>query len=406
MTRGVFGVCALAALASCSFDTASLTSGNGRDAAPDIAIDDAMDVPTDVGTDVVDVTDAEVGADGRADVVTDAGRSAVGLWRITRVQVLGATTMDTGTTRVNGLVDIRPASIGVSYTTVVNDRLRLTHNVLACPTPRTLDAQARGAVGLLDDTRSVFTITEGTTPPTFNFRWMSDEQIQATYHNVIDVTFTLVRLGTVTPRSAYAASFQVWFTDEVCREAPGASMSQKAVLLWENAAGGPAIPAGPPSALVRMNSGIFVSTALTSAMTLSGRPPMDAIGMADGVSAAIAYLVVFDDANNNNALDHAYTGASGDTVLGVSNVAIAWRGGVPLHTGTERSSFINTYEGYQTVVIGPDSRSDGGSASWLVDGSTNAPHAGCFAEDPTRPFIAGGLVQATAERGELPRLLR
>ena len=347
-----------------------------------------------------------VAQDAAQDVAQDAGRSAVGLWRITRVQVLGTTTNDTGSTRINGLVDIRSASIGVSYTNVTNDRVRLAHSgLLTCASPRALDATARGAVGLLDDARNLFTITEGAAPPTFTFNWVNDEQLQATYHNVVDIRFTLARLAPVTPRRTYAASFQIWFEDDLCRGAPAASVQHKTVLLWERADGGNAIPAAPPSSFTRMTNGLSV-TALTPALSLTGAPPVEAIGNADGVQAAIAYVVVFDDTNNNNTLDHAVTGGSGDTLLGISNVAIAWRGGPTPHTGAERSSFIDTFEGYQTVVIGQDSRSDGGSAPWLVDGSTNALHVGCFAEDPTRPFIAGGLVQTRAEPGPLPRLLR
>lgn len=378
---------ALAALSACSLDTQSLVAGG----------------PPDAATDVVDAT-ADV-----VDASAVAGRSAVGLWRIVSLSVLGATTTDTSDpTRINGLVDVRQDSVSLTYGFVRNDRAHLRHNLLVCTSPREIDVSGHGYVGRLDDAHNTFTVTEGASSPTVTFAWMGDARLALTYRVLgVDVVVTLERLSRPMTLGSYVGQFEIEFGDGVCARLHDSDTSLRAVLLWERARDGVGVPQGATSALSPMTSG-GSTFALTSVVTLTGRPPAEAIGRADGVEAAIAYLVVFQDANRNGTLDHAYTGAAenADRVLGVSNVAVAWRGAGVTHTGRETSSFIDTFEGYQTVALGPDSRSSGGSSPWSVDSTGAAVHAGCFAEDLTRAFTVSGLVQALGVTSALPRLLR
>lgn len=373
---------ALTTLAGCSFDTRSLVSG--ADAASDVT------------------------HDATPDAAPDAGRTIAGQWRITQVMAPLGMATDTGTSRVNGLVHINTDSASVSYATVYADRAHLTHNVVLCPSPRTIDFTARGLLGRLDDARNTFTVTEGATPPTFNFRWVDDRTLVLTYRIVVDISFTLSRLTLPARRDSYTGSIEIEIGDEQCAAAMSEDSRQEAVLLWENPLDGPAIPVAASTPISRTTVGRNVYAQVP--VLLRGAPPAEAIGRADGVGAAIAYIVVYSDRDGNHRLDHAYTGATGSTpdrVLGVSNVAIVWRDRGVTHTGLERSSFIDTYDGYQTVTIGADTRSDGGRAPWAVDTASGTMlNAGCFAEDPTNPINASGLMQTSEVSTPLPDLLR
>lgn len=382
MLRTRLALAALAALAGCSFDTRSLVSG--ADAA------------------------ADTSADAAPDAAPDAGRTIAGWWRVTRVETPLGTATDTGTSRVNGLVRINADSASLSYASVFADRAHLAHNALLCPSPRTIDFTGRGLLGRLDDARNTFTVTEGATPPTFNFRWVDDRTLELTYHIVIDISFTLSRLTLPARRDSYSGSIEVEIGDEQCTAAMDANPRHEAVLLWENPMGDAAIAVGPSTPITRTTVGRTVYAQVP--VLLRGAPPAEAVGRADGVGAAIAYIVVFSDLNGDHRLDHAYTGGAGatpDRILGVSNVAIVWRDRGVTHTGLERSSFIDTYDGYQTVTIGADSRADGGRAPWAVDPASSATlNAGCFAEDPTNPINASGLMQTAEVTAPLPDLLR
>ncbi len=396
--RGSLAALATAlALAGCSFNTHSLVSGS-RDATSEAEVDAAPDAS--------DASAVDVASDVTPDVTPDSGRTALGIWRITQASSSAGTLNDTGSTRANGIVHFTSDSAAVSYANVTNDRAHLEHGVAICPNPRTIDFIGRGVHGRLNDAANIFTVTEGVLPPTFRLAWVDDRTMTLTYHVVSDLTFTLRRLTFPAARESYADSIEIEIGDEQCRLASSDDADQRVVLLWEHAQGEPAIPAGETAPLARMTSGR--STFARVPVRLEGRPPMAAIGMADGVGAAIAYIVVFLDVDRNGRLDHAYSAAAGggDRVLGVSNLAIVWRDANVPHTGAENSSFIDTYDGYQTVSIGIDSRSSGGTAPWVVDTLQNPLPTGAFAEDPTHPIIATGLMQTGDVSTPLPDLLR
>lgn len=398
--RRTFALLSALSLGACSFNTQSLVSGN-RDATSESFSDATSDAMTDVTPDVT----PDVATDASPDAIVDAGRTAVGIWRVTSAMSPLGTITDTGVTRANGLVHFTPTSASVSYATVTGDYAHLTHGTLGCPNPRMIDFAGRGVLGTLDDSANTFRVTEGLTPPTFRISWVDDQTMDLTYHVLIDVTFRLQRLTFPPPADSYQRTVELEIGDMQC-VASSEDRRQKAVLLWEHGANGRAIPAGPAVALNRASLG--ESTFAQVSVNLHGQPPAEAMGTADGVRAAIAYIVVFRDDNDNDALDHAYTSAtsSGDRVLGVSNVAIVWRDQHVPHTGRETSSFIDTRDGYQTVTIGADSRSNGGTAPWVVDASDRPLHTGAFADDPTHPVIASGLMQAREVTAALPDLLR
>jgi hypothetical protein len=433
MRFAFYATFALWVLGGCSFDTAALIRGAPRDASTEVGSDAATDTPSDVAADApsdvatdtpadvaidtpadvaidrapadvaIDRTPADVAVDASPEASVDAGRSAVGLWRITRTNVFGLPPSDTGVNRINGLLRVAPFSASLAFANVQNDRAHLTRGI-TCPSDRTIDFSGRGLNGVLDDTMRAFTSTEGATPARFTYTWITDDSIEITYRYVFDFGFTVARIAEPAPRPVYAGTIQIEFGDTLCPNVTPAGGAVSAVLLWEQAPGGTVAIA--QAAATRLSPSTDGRSA-QFAVSLRDNPPAGAIGRADGIGAAIAYIVVFGDTNGDGRLDHPWTGGSGETVYGLSNVAIAWRASGVTHRGDERSSFIDTFPGYQTVTIGPDSRSDGGSSPWTLDSTTRVQGpTGCFAADPTIPIFASGPVQMTAVTGALPDLLR
>src|SRR5262249_41229316 len=137
----------------------------------------------------------------------------------------------------------------------------------------------------------------------------------------------------------------------------------RATLLWERPGGG-AVPTNDQP--LSFGPGQEFQRAAFE-VSISGPPPEEVLATLGGVRFAVAHVVVYDDTNHSNRLEHRLVGTQKglDVVRGISNVAILWRGSEPGEQDSGTDPLMDTWPGYELVTIGSDGRSTIGSTPWV-----------------------------------------
>lgn len=275
-----------------------------------------------ITSDVVPTTDGPPGTDGAA------AFPLTGLWRLTRYEFpepgtgraitltdrdsdyTNPDTMMTTALRVNGLAQIDGTHLALTF-----GNLAAGHFYVSVPTSATdtgYGANGFGAPGLLDEARGEFTVP-GTTEPTRIERNAdgtismifanSDTTARASWSRATDSGPALPSINAVGLAMTRGASYQ--------------GMRPRLALFWD---------VRGETRLIETNGTAlrFVGRFATYPVTLAGTPPAEAIGAWMGSQVAIAYLVVYDDVDDNTRFDQGT-----DRLDGLSPVVITWRAATP-----------------------------------------------------------------------------
>ncbi len=219
-------------------------------------------------------------------------------------------------------------------------------------------------------------------------------------------TATVERCAEPKPRNSIRLSAQLLRFDDRKPPNPEPLARPRATLLWERPAATAIASADQPLSFApgtRFERAGF-------AVDLTHPPPDSAVSEIDGQRVAVAHLVVYDDVDHSDQLDHSLVGKSAgrDIVRAISNVAVFWRGPESTPELPPGNSFVDTWPGYQLVTVAPDSRSTRGHTPWIPAGYRRLlpQTAGALPADPDHPLPFTVAIQERAVLHDLPRLFR
>lgn len=315
----------------------------GPDVAPADDAGPAVDVaplPTDV---VVPQGDTPTpGADVVAPEMALAGR-----WRVVRYRFVradgsivtltdeNAPYTDPGTgamamVRTNGVVTLTPSRLAIALSALASDHIYST-GVMSGRDE--FSATAFAVPGLLDTRAGAFELPGGQT--TYEVRAIGPDALRMRFAAGPDNYVELARATT----APTLARLNAVGGAELLRPALQRPMTHpRAALLWVR----PGV-----RGLIETNGVAlsFMGNWAPFPVTLADAPPMEARFTVSGVELAAAMIAVYDDRNDNRAMELA----GGDALRGLSQITIAWRGDAaqPPDPTFARTAFVDLQPGYQ-----------------------------------------------------------
>lgn len=231
--------------------------------------------------------------------------------------------------RANGVLHLEEGRLGLTFGTLAGDHFYVYDHT------RTLaegySATGFTAPGLLDDDAGTFTATGGAM---VSFDRHADGTISLA-DRMAGTTVTFARA----PSAPTRATINAVGAAQLHRPMLSAPLARPRVaLFWDR-------PGAMPFVETNGYALMFgVGGYAAYPLVLAGPPDASVRAVVGGAPVALAFIVVYDDVNNNTRLD-----AGVDVTRGLSPVGIVWRGEGTPSPEFARSPFRDTAEGYQLV---------------------------------------------------------
>lgn len=279
--------------------------------------------------------------------------------------------------RANGIFNVRPTRLSWSFGT-----LAAQHFYPYTPMRTDGDnysATGTTAPGILDDAAGTFTVAGGM--PVLRFERNADGTVAMDYTSGVERSRTTLARA---PSSPTLANLNVVGVAQYRDAAiPRPMRHPRFALLWDRPGAAPLETNG--AALT------FRGAYATYFVVQAGAPPAEVQGRAYGVPAAVAFLFVYDDLNDNTTYDAPSSVSAGDESRGFGPLVIAWRGEGTPTAGFETSPLADLQPGWQVAHLHLDY---GAGASTVTPFDTTVP------VNPDVP------VSTDALRGPVPHLVR